>query len=245
MQISQHVAARPYVGVLAKTASFISPENAKSLQHIGTNILEHGPWLMSAAGIAAGAAASIADRMTAASRKANAYKAMIDANPHLSDPHLDSTLVQKYFNVLYAMNPEFAKEPTVAASFVMNHTFGANLTQPHAAIFGDALKLKGDRGGQGQKPMGSMASEIAKTISLANESVGREKRIKDFVTDFRKEKADMEKDFTARGRMYSMGKKREQSANAKLDQAHASLQRNSGDAARFQSLLDQHGISYR
>ncbi len=244
MQISQHAAARPYVGVLAKTASFLSPETAQSLKHIGTNVLEHGPWLMSAAGVAAGAAATIADRMTAATRKANAYKSMMDSNPHLHDQRAD--LVQKYFNVLYTTNPDFAKEPTIAGSFVMNQVgIGGSISAPHAGIFDAALKLKSGPSGQGPRPMGSMADSIAKVISTANESVGREKRIKDFVTDFRKEKAEMDKDFTVRGRMYSMGKKREQSANAKLDQAHASLQRNSSDAARFQALLDQHGISYR
>lgn len=263
MQISQHALARPYVDVLVKTASGVGAAATATrtvgdvLKHYGTLAVEHGPWLVPAATAGAMGVSSIVDRMTAASRKASVYKNMMDANPHLHEQNSD--LVQKYFNVLYTMNPEFAKEPTVAGSFVMNQVFGASTTSPHAMIYEQALKMRGVQGGQ--KSMGgpTMLGEIGKTIAGMNESFGREKRIDKAIEDLSKreerfadEKKDLQtsvqekvREMQVKSRMHSMGKAREHSANTKLDRMQQSMQALSDDAARLQYLLDQHGIPHR
>lgn len=50
--------------------------------------------------------------------KSQAFKEMIETSPELGDANPD--LVQKGFNTLYKFNPEFAKDPLVAGTFVRN-----------------------------------------------------------------------------------------------------------------------------
>lgn len=256
MQISQNAAARPYVDVLIKTASGVPPMSAGAhLKRIGTAVMENANWAVPLASMTATGIATIAERMTAASRKAQVYKTMMDANPHLHDQAPD--MVQKYFNVLYTTNPDFAKEPTIAASFVMNQIgIGGNPTSPHAGIFEAALKARGGGGGMGgpgmqHRPGASMIGDLGKAVTGMNESFGREKRIGEAQQQMSEEKkklqdliAEKAKEMRVQGRMYSMGKSRERSANTKLDQMQKSMQALSDDASRFQQLLDQHGIPY-
>lgn len=55
---------------------------------------------------------SLVDRV----RKPKAFSAMVSANPSLKK--MDQTSVQKTFNTLYALNPQLAREPLTAGSFV-------------------------------------------------------------------------------------------------------------------------------
>lgn len=87
--------------------------------------------------------AGVMEKMTAASRKAQAYKGMLGENPHLQDK--DQVLVQKYFNTLHNLNPGLANDPTVAASFVNNMVMTNNPATPHRDIYMQALQLQ--RGG--------------------------------------------------------------------------------------------------
>lgn len=50
--------------------------------------------------------------------KAQAFKEMVETSPELGEANPD--LVQKGFNTLYRFNPEFAKDPLVAGTFVRN-----------------------------------------------------------------------------------------------------------------------------
>lgn len=93
----------------------------------------------------------VIEKMTAANRKAQAYKGMLNENPHLLDR--DQVLVQKYFNTLHNLNPTLATDPTVAASFVNNMVMtGTNPSAPHRDIYAQALQLQrggGPGGGSG------------------------------------------------------------------------------------------------
>lgn len=250
MSISKHAAARSYVKVLAETK--IAAIDPSTLEAAG-RVMQHASWAIPLASATATGIATIAERMTAASRKAQVYKTMMESNPHLHEQ--DPTLVQKYFNVLYTMNPEFAKEPTIAGSFVMNQvSVGSNPVAPHVGVFDAALKMRGGGGGmnQQQRP-GSMGQDLGAFAKAVGGMDDREKKIRELVqqqrqgiTDFEtgqreKERGDNDR---LRTRQYSMGKKREQGANQKLDQMQKSMQGLSSDAARFQSLLDAHGIQY-
>jgi len=55
---------------------------------------------------------SLVDRV----RKPKAFSAMVSANPSLKK--MDQTNVQRTFNTLYALNPQLAREPLTAGSFV-------------------------------------------------------------------------------------------------------------------------------
>lgn len=255
MKVSQNAAARPYVDVLLKTAASMPQMSAgEHLKHLGTMAMENANWAVPLASMTATGIATIADRMTAASRKAQSYKTMMDANPHLHEQPTE--LVQKYFNVLYTTNPDFAKEPTIAASFVQNQIgIGGNPTSPHAGIFEAALKARGGGGmggpGMQNRPGASMMADLGKTLTGLNESRGREAVLNKERESFMGEKNDLQrmiaekvKEMRAQSRMYSMGKARERSANTRLDHSQKSMQALSDDAARFQQLLDQHGIPY-
>jgi len=70
---------------------------------------------MGAAGTAGGMALSAAkDKID----KARSYRGMLEDNPQLQNA--DPNIVQKAFNTLHRFNPEFAKDPLVAGTFVQN-----------------------------------------------------------------------------------------------------------------------------
>lgn len=249
MTLSKHPAARSYIETLASTK--IAAIDPKTLEAAG-RVMQHASWAVPLASATATGIATIADRMMAATTKAKVYKTMMDANPHLHDQ--DPTLVQKYFNVLYTMNPDFAKEPTIAGSFVMNQVgIGGSQVSPHAGIFDAALKMRGGGGGgQGpQRPsIGGDISAFAKAVGGMDD---REKKIRELVQQQRQgitafeqkqQEHDRAQNDRVRNRQYSMAKNRERGANQKLDLMQKQMQGLSGDAAKFQSLLDAHGITY-
>jgi hypothetical protein len=139
MLISKHAVAREYVGVVAKTASLMGPGDLHALKGLGHTMMEVAPIAVPLAALAAQGIGAVISKMTEASRKAGAYKTMMDQNPHLADKPSED--VQRYFNTLHRLNPELAGDPTVAASFVNNMVQMNNPMNPHAALFEQARQL--------------------------------------------------------------------------------------------------------
>lgn len=139
MLISKHAIAREYVGVVAKTAAFTGPGDMQRLKALGHTAMEVAPIAVPLATLAAQGIGAVISKMTEASRKAGAYKQMMDQNPHLADKPTED--VQRYFNTLHRLNPELAGDPTVAASFVNNMVSMNNPVNPHAALFEQARQL--------------------------------------------------------------------------------------------------------
>lgn len=234
--LSKHAAAGPYVETMAKTAM-----DLEILKHLHS-LKDNASWLLPLASATAVGVSTIADRMTAASRKANAFKAMMQANPHLADPRKPSEDVQRYFNVLYAMNPDFANEPTVAGSYVLHQLGASHPGAPHNAVFESALKLRG--GGQGPKvsPMQSIQGSLEKTINAFTAKDDRTEVLRTALRDYNA--AVKGREDKVRSRHLQMAKSRERGAQEKLDRMQQALQSVSADAARFQGELDARGIPY-
>lgn len=213
MQISQHIAARAFVETLAQTKVASPQSTMGALKSIGSQVAEHAAWGVPLVSATAMGVSAVVDRMTMATRKAQAFKSMMELNPHLSTKPPED--VQRYFNVLYTMNPDFAKEPTVAASFVGNQIGTNNPTMPHHAVFGQALELS-----RARKPeMGAshgIGSAIERTFAGVRETGAESKKLEDVL-----------------GKIRML--KQEQGMNTKLDQAQQSIQ-----ALRAQ--LEAHGI---
>jgi hypothetical protein len=65
-------------------------------------------------------------------RKPRAFKEMVDANPSLKK--MDQKRVQQTFNTLYTLNPQLARDPLTAGSFVNSTVHRADVggsTTPH------------------------------------------------------------------------------------------------------------------
>lgn len=58
------------------------------------------------------------DKVLESRNKAKAYKEMLESNPQLRK--MDSNRVQAYFNSMYRVSPELAKDPYVAGAWVHN-----------------------------------------------------------------------------------------------------------------------------
>lgn len=179
-KISKHRAAAPYLAVMVKTsASFIGPGDGQRVLGLGRTLLEAGAVAVPLATLAATGISAAYEKMTAASRKAQAFKTMVDQNPHLHDHPAD--LTQRYFNTLYTLNPELAHDPTVAASFVNNLAAQNNPVMPHAQVFGMAKDLAGMRGAP--KPPGFMPTLDAAIARLADRSrQGQIEKMRDQLT---------------------------------------------------------------
>jgi hypothetical protein len=88
----------------------------------GTQLGDALPWALGSAGAAmlvggainAGSAA--ARSLSNIYGKSSAYKSMMEENPGLRDA--DPNITEKAFNTLYRFNPEYAKDPFVAGTFV-------------------------------------------------------------------------------------------------------------------------------
>lgn len=145
MTVSKHKVASAYTAELAKVAN-----PAPSAGDVGMKYLQLATLALPVAAAGSHLVTAVYDKMTAASRQANAFKSMMEQNPHLHDR--DKTTVQRYFNTLYHVNPHLAHEPTIAASYVNNMLttsdpakgFG---TQPHRDVFQTALSAGGRGGG--------------------------------------------------------------------------------------------------
>lgn len=143
MPVSKHSAASIYASEMSKLANPTPPGvgdaamKALQLSALALPVVAAGSHLVSA----------VYAKMTAASNKANAFKSMMDQNPHLHDR--DSATVQRYFNTLYHVNPHLAHEPTIAASYVNNMlttSDPAKAMQPHRDVFQTALSAGGKSG---------------------------------------------------------------------------------------------------
>jgi len=230
MQISQHIAARAYVETLAQTkvASEIPTKSTfDALKSIGTQVAEHAAWGVPLVSATAMGISAVVDKMTAATRKAQAFKSMMDANPHLATKPPED--VQRYFNVLYTMNPDFAKEPTVAASFVGNSIGANNPTMPHHNIFGQALEISRVRKPESNQGR-DFSGALERTFAGVRETTSESKKLQDILGQIRQlhQQRDMAQ--------------RERSALSKLDEAQRRMQGLGQDVTELESLLTQHGI---
>ena len=171
MPVSKHSAAQIYAAELTKLANPAPPPGvgdaamkALQLSALALPVLAAGGHL----------AATVYGKMTAASNKANAFKAMLDQNPHLHDR--EQVMVQRYFNTLYHVNPHLAHEPTIAASYVNNMlttSDPAKAMQPHRDIFQTALSAGGrtpqSTGAPGAlESMGRAVGTLHKTLETSD-----------------------------------------------------------------------------
>jgi len=140
--LSKHASAIPATPFIDRIASPAARAVAGDALWKGMQIASVGLPLVAAT---AAGISGVMEKMTAANRKAQAYKGMLSDNPHLQDK--DQVLVQKYFNTLHNLDPVLATDPTVAASFVNNMVMTNNPATPHRDIYAQALQLR--RGGPG------------------------------------------------------------------------------------------------
>jgi hypothetical protein len=116
MQLSKHVVAAPYIAVMAKTAAMFGPGDGRRALEFGKTLVEVGAVAVPLATLAASGIAAAAQKLTEASRKAEAYKMMMQENPHLHDR--DAVTVQRYFNTLHRLNPGQRPSPIRKAATV-------------------------------------------------------------------------------------------------------------------------------
>lgn len=181
-QLSKHAAALPYISVMAKTSAFMDAGDAR-------RALELGAVAVPLVSLAASGLSAAYQKMTAASRKATAYKSMLTENPHLHDR--DATDVQRYFNTLYRLNPDLAHDPTVAASFVNNMAAMNRPDMPHAPLYEQARALAGQNRSNAGPSFGATAAD---TIWRLGESVKKDRTDKmkeDFRTQIDSVKGDI------------------------------------------------------
>jgi hypothetical protein len=101
----------------------LSPDSG-FLQHAYANAHDALPYLLASAGLGAGLGmgADLGKRaihgVQDSVQKNRAYKAMMSENPNLAET--DPGMAEKAFNTLYRFNPEYARDPLVAGSFVKN-----------------------------------------------------------------------------------------------------------------------------
>ncbi len=174
MQVSKHAAARAYAGVLGqtKTAAMFTPETGQRALSLGKSLVEVGSVAVPIATLMAQGISLAAQKMTEASRKAKAYKQMMQENPHLLSH--DQDLVQRYFNTLYRLNPTLAGDPTVAASFVNNQVRMSNPGAPHAAIYEQARQLYDPKSQQQQTYGKDLSAEIIRMGTMLRQDKSKE-----------------------------------------------------------------------
>jgi len=108
--------ANPFGGAAGAAKGFLGT----ALQHAK----EYAPWAVGSAIVGGGMTLGSRAMQSAYSgvkdtiQKSQAYDSMLEATPELHDANPD--LVQKGFNTLFRFNPEFAKDPLVAGTFVKN-----------------------------------------------------------------------------------------------------------------------------
>lgn len=243
MRLSQHAAARPYVGVMAKTAMpllggrpLLSPEGWKNLGHFAEKAVTLGAVGVPLITATAAGASALYDKMTAASRKAKAFKAMVTENPHLNSHN--QVLVQRYFNTLHTLNPQFADDPTVAASFVNNAIVtNTNPATPHRDIYARALELQ--RGATPSASLISAGADISKALGGMSAALGtqeHQRKMQDMVEQLR----GTQQEAKVQQRWRSLAKNRAKGLQEQLGEAQAGLR----DRDYYESLLQQHGIQY-
>lgn len=85
-----------------------------------------------------------------AANKSRSYREMLEVNPHLHTE--DAVQVQRYFNTMHRLNPDFASDPIVAGSFIANQLSMSTPHRPHAGMFEGAKQLAGINRGGGHGP---------------------------------------------------------------------------------------------
>ena len=156
MPVSKHSAAQAYIAELTKLAN---PVPTPGMADAAMKALQLSALALPLAAAGGHLISTVYAKMTAASHKANAFKSMMEQNPHLHDR--DQATVQRYFNTLYHVNPHLAHEPTIAASYVNNMlttSDPAKAMQPHRDVYQTALSA-GGRGGMPQNPGAAVALE--------------------------------------------------------------------------------------
>ena len=156
MPVSKHPAAQTYAAELTKIAN---PAPNASAGDAAMKALQLSALALPVLAAGGHLASVVYGKMTAASTKANAFKAMMEQNPHLHDR--EQVMVQRYFNTLYHVNPHLAHEPTIAASYVNNMlttSDPAKAMQPHRDIFQTALSAGGRGPAQGSGTPGALES---------------------------------------------------------------------------------------
>lgn len=246
MKVSKHPLAQAYNTELQKVANAVPPvpPGAPSLMDTSLKALGLASMVVPLVGATAAGASAIYDKMTAASRKANAFKAMVEQNPHLLADR-DQATVQRYFNTLHHVNPGLAMEPTIAASYVNNMLTTSDPArgyQPHRDIFTTALSASG-KGGPPAPGFGESMMGIGKELGSLHKSL-EDSKYKGENEKIRAMAKEVQGDAKRQQRMYGMGKARERSAYGKMEQAQQATQRVSDDAAYFQQRLDETGTSY-
>jgi hypothetical protein len=106
--------------------------------------------------------------------KARHYKAMIEHNPELAEQGVDSRLVQRHFNTLYKFNPEYASDPMVAGTYVVN---SMEMARPNLDMINNMVRARKDYIQSTSDTPGHRAAsktvELAKALSNASEAFGR------------------------------------------------------------------------
>lgn len=178
--LSKHAAAGAYVGVLAKTA--MSPADVDAMKGFGKTLLEVAPTAIPVATLAAQGIGAVITKMTEASRRANAYKAMVEQNPHLLAGNRPPEDVQRYFNTLHRFNPELASDPFVAASFVNDRLQQSTPMAPHFGLYEQAKQLAAMKKPEPKHTFGKDLRELAGT--MLTEQTKRD-RIRDHANELR------------------------------------------------------------
>jgi hypothetical protein len=158
MQVSKHPAASAYTKIASKTANLMGPIQSPSSPGLS---LPQQAALMAAplvVGKAIDLGIAAVQKVRDAASKGRAFKDMLDVNPHLQGG--DAVTVQRYFNTLYRMNPDFAQDPVVAGSFVANQLSMHTPNRPHSGMFDAAQKLvQSNRGGYGGPSAGDQITK--------------------------------------------------------------------------------------
>lgn len=155
---------------MAKTAAFFGPGDGERALQFGKTLVEFGAVAVPLATLTAQGISAAAAKMTEASRKAQAFKSMMQENPHLYDRNQDD--VQRYFNTLHRLNPELATDPTVAASFVNNMAAMNRPDMPHAPIYEQARQLSAMKRPEKSPGFGAQLSD---TLGRMGESIKKDR----------------------------------------------------------------------
>jgi hypothetical protein len=95
--------------------------------------------------------------------KAMHYKNMLDASPDLAEGGADATIMQRHFNTLFRFNPEYAKDPMVAAAYVDQSMESA---KPSIGILNELVRARGEhvRSQQGAKAIPQPAQQFVGSV---------------------------------------------------------------------------------
>ena len=132
-------------------------------------------------------------KMMTARHKAKAYKGMLKENPILAKKPPKQT--QKFFNTLYNSNPELARDPLVASSWVHTQMEQQIPGVPHAGVVEGVSALtkirqqmRGPGGARGPGTFQGLGKEVGRSVTEAHGA-----KVQDKMRQFRADKAEAEK----------------------------------------------------